>query len=249
MNEYEEVLSVLGSDSALGNALRHILIETKTISLPSRTMGGRHLWNNTASLNGWRIQQHKITGRIRILDPDDMRIASGMNTRMSMTLQRMAKFIRENRELEHTTPEKALEDIFAQRDKLKTLCEAGQISPDEFSRRMKPFAEKAKYLIKVPDYDEFETLSPGAEYVEGFIRRIRVLWESDSILVKIASVILLIPRLLMMIFSAPMTLGPYILSRRKLSPAVKYPAYVLSVVAGVCLWVGIMYLLKQRGNS
>ncbi len=244
---YDDVLGALATKSALRNGLRYILMDTKTACLPEKTMGGRYFWEDIASNKGYRLQRNKILRRMRILDPNDMRIASGMNRRMNTALQRMSDYVRDNKELEHTTTEKALEDVLAQRNKLKKLYDSGQISPEGFSTLMKPLAEKIKYLLKIPDDDELPAFKPEAKFVEGFIRQFRVLWETNSLPVKIAAVMTLIPRGLMIIFVAPKTLGPYILSRRKLSPAVKYPAYVLSMAACMLLWAGLfLYFGKER---
>jgi hypothetical protein len=41
------------------------------------TMGGDYWWHEIDEKNGWRIQQHKITGHYRVLDPEDRRQWSG----------------------------------------------------------------------------------------------------------------------------------------------------------------------------
>ena len=247
MIAYDDVLGALAANSALRNGLRYILMDTRTACLPEKTMGGRYFWEDIASNKGYRLQRNKILRRMRILDPNDMRIASGMNGRMNTALQRMSDYVRDNRELEHTTTEKALEDVLEQRNNLENLYNSGQISPEGFSTLMKPLTDKMIYLLKIPDDDEMTTISPYADFVEGFIRRFRASWKTNSLPVKIEAVMTLISGGLMIIFVAPKTLGPYILSKRKLSPAVKYPAYVLSMAAYVLLWVGIFrYFGKER---
>lgn len=65
----------------------------RDLSLPNinfPTMGGIMAWNDIANVNGWRLQQNKITHHARILDPDDFRRAWGGIEAMEKLLQRLA---------------------------------------------------------------------------------------------------------------------------------------------------------------
>ena len=41
------------------------------------TMGGHTFWNELARCDGWKVQQNKVFGNCRILDPDNLRKAYG----------------------------------------------------------------------------------------------------------------------------------------------------------------------------
>ena len=47
------------------------------VPLISKTLGGRQFWVDTSFLQGWRIQKNVVTGHYRLLDPRDIRHASG----------------------------------------------------------------------------------------------------------------------------------------------------------------------------
>ena len=42
-------------------------------NIPLPTLGGLIFWNDLKNVKGWRIQQNKITGYCRVLDPDNIR--------------------------------------------------------------------------------------------------------------------------------------------------------------------------------
>ncbi len=50
-------------------------VQEKMMNLP--TLGGRIFWGDVVHFRGWRIQQNVVSGRYRLLDPDDARHASG----------------------------------------------------------------------------------------------------------------------------------------------------------------------------
>lgn len=41
------------------------------------TLGGKVFWEDLASEGGWRVQQNKLSGHCRIIDPQDQRLAWG----------------------------------------------------------------------------------------------------------------------------------------------------------------------------
>ncbi|MEP3478875.1 MAG: alpha/beta hydrolase [Fuerstiella sp.] len=45
-----------------------------------KTLGGRQLWGDLIFLQGYRLQHHVLTGRYRLLDPNDVRIESGLES-------------------------------------------------------------------------------------------------------------------------------------------------------------------------
>lgn len=47
------------------------------LNVPLSTAGGKTAWNTLAQWWGWRVQEHKLTGHIRILDPGNVRQAWG----------------------------------------------------------------------------------------------------------------------------------------------------------------------------
>lgn len=50
---------------------------TYVLNVPLSTAGGKTAWNTLAEWWGWRVQEHKLTGHIRILDPGNVRRAWG----------------------------------------------------------------------------------------------------------------------------------------------------------------------------
>lgn len=46
-------------------------------AVPWPTMGGKQMWGDVFLYGGWRIQQNTVTGLYRLLDPRDVRHASG----------------------------------------------------------------------------------------------------------------------------------------------------------------------------
>lgn len=46
-------------------------------NIEMKTMGGLVWWEELANANGWRLQQNKLFGNFRILDPNNVRKAWG----------------------------------------------------------------------------------------------------------------------------------------------------------------------------
>ena len=44
-------------------------------NLPIKTAGGKVFWDTFDRRNGWKLQQNRLTGHFRILDPEDVRQA------------------------------------------------------------------------------------------------------------------------------------------------------------------------------
>ena len=53
------------------------------------TQGGKVWWSDVASVQGWRMQRHKMFGNCRILDPNNVRKAWGSEEAMMQAFQRM----------------------------------------------------------------------------------------------------------------------------------------------------------------
>jgi len=50
---------------------------TYTPNIPFPTMGGQSMWDTLFERYGWKVQRHKLTGHVRILDDHDIRRAWG----------------------------------------------------------------------------------------------------------------------------------------------------------------------------
>lgn len=62
-----------------------ILLEKFDLSMPNvktQTMGGKLLWKNLVSKGGWKVQQNKVLGNCRIIDPSNKRLAWGGKSKM-----------------------------------------------------------------------------------------------------------------------------------------------------------------------
>jgi hypothetical protein len=60
-------------------------------NVPTSTMGGSVFWTDIASISGWRLQQNRVFGNCRILDPNEIRRAWGGETAMLQAFQSLAK--------------------------------------------------------------------------------------------------------------------------------------------------------------
>lgn len=57
-----------------------ILLDNLDLSMPNiktKTLGGKLLWKNIVSKGGWRLQQNKLFGNCRVIDPENKRLAWG----------------------------------------------------------------------------------------------------------------------------------------------------------------------------
>ncbi len=219
-------------------------MDTGTARVPAKTMGGRFLWKNTASFNGWRIQQNKITGQIRILDSEDMLIAVGTKLKMTEAIQRMTDYVNENRNLEHAKADNVLEKVSKQRKKLRLSLDTGKITQKEFERRSKPLEEKIRYLIGVSMYEEwFDNYRPRSADMDYFISRLHDFRKAVSRSEKISAVQGLVASGLSIIISAPSSVKG-IMDRRDLSPAVQILSSFLILLASAFSYGGIFLLLN-----
>ena len=56
------------------------LLDCSDLPMPNvatYTMGGQVFWNTLSNVNGWRLQQNKVFGNYRIIDPNNFRKAWG----------------------------------------------------------------------------------------------------------------------------------------------------------------------------
>ncbi|MGE6592535.1 hypothetical protein ACQKFU_23790 [Bacillus mycoides] len=49
------------------------------LNMPLKTLGGKVWWINRHQKSGWKLQQHILTNHYRILDPEDIRQAWGID--------------------------------------------------------------------------------------------------------------------------------------------------------------------------
>ena len=54
-------------------------------------MGGEKFWNTLADYNGWRLQQNMFTKHMRILMPDNIRVAWGTAEEMCKALDKLVE--------------------------------------------------------------------------------------------------------------------------------------------------------------
>jgi len=74
------VLTRLAKDPALVGRLLEKLGSMPNI--PTSTMGGAIFWTDIAEIEGWRLQQNRVFGNCRILDPSNVRRAWGSESAM-----------------------------------------------------------------------------------------------------------------------------------------------------------------------
>lgn len=60
-------------------------------NLPTPTMGGEKFWNTLADYNGWRLQQNMFIKHMRILMPDNIRVAWGTAEEMCKALDKLVE--------------------------------------------------------------------------------------------------------------------------------------------------------------
>lgn len=63
---------------------------TSRLNLAMPTMGGKQLWGDVRWREGWRVQQHVLTGHYRLLDPQDRRLAWGELEACTARMQELA---------------------------------------------------------------------------------------------------------------------------------------------------------------
>jgi hypothetical protein len=109
------------------------------------TAGGKVWWNNIATLNGWKLQQNKITKHFRILNPDNIRKAWGV----SQSIIEAIDFIYERIKIEEVannlsfdkTDNSSKDDIDKIREWAK-LRDEGLISNNEFENKKREILNK-----------------------------------------------------------------------------------------------------------
>lgn len=65
------------------------ILDSPMPNIETSTMGGTIFWENLADVNGWRLQQNKIFGNCRIIDPNDVRKAWGGKQAMMRALEKL----------------------------------------------------------------------------------------------------------------------------------------------------------------
>jgi len=70
-----------------GNA--DMLKDISMPNIPAPTLGGKVFWNTIAYEEGWKLQQNQITHHVRLLDPNNIRVAWGGENEMKRLLNQI----------------------------------------------------------------------------------------------------------------------------------------------------------------
>ena len=65
------------------------ILDSSMPNIEIATMGGAVFWENLADVNGWKLQQNKIFGNCRIIDPNNVRKAWGGKQAMMQALEKL----------------------------------------------------------------------------------------------------------------------------------------------------------------
>lgn len=140
MRDYERVLQELCENSETGIAVRKLLKEKFTMpNIPMYTMGGKVFWQDISEYKGWRIQINAVMKHMRILDPNDLRIAWGTIPGMTKVLEYTLDYINKNKK-NNTRPGDST--LAAEKLKqIKELFDLGILDENEY-------LEKRNKLVK-----------------------------------------------------------------------------------------------------
>ncbi|MCY6483950.1 SHOCT domain-containing protein [Clostridium aestuarii] len=100
------------------------------------TAGGKVFWNNLIECNGWRLQQNKLTGHCRILDPNDYRKAWGSESVMRNAINRILQ-MQQSKETSYNNSSinENKEELLKTLEKLGELRDKGILSQEEFNEK------------------------------------------------------------------------------------------------------------------
>ncbi len=101
-----------------------------------QTPGGKIWWNNLAEYNGWRLQQSKLTGHCRILNPNDYRKAWGSKTSMRKAINKiliMQEYQKTN--CNNKDDGESKENLLKILERLGQLKDKGIITEEEFNEK------------------------------------------------------------------------------------------------------------------
>ncbi|MDO4630307.1 MAG: hypothetical protein Q4C70_14105 [Planctomycetia bacterium] len=94
-NSFEKVVWQL-SDRKISESSRNIPNLTHFVEVPQdeinanlEVVDGEVWWNTIQELDGWKLQQHKLTSHCRILDPNKIRRAWGSESNMNNSFQKV----------------------------------------------------------------------------------------------------------------------------------------------------------------
>jgi hypothetical protein len=65
------------------------ILDSSMPNIETSTMGGAVFWESLADVNGWRLQQNKMFGNCRIIDPNNVRKAWGGKQAMMQALKKL----------------------------------------------------------------------------------------------------------------------------------------------------------------
>lgn len=121
--------SIVESPKLIENLISFLGGDMLNIEFP--TVGGKFFWKDVFEHNGWRLQQNKITGHCRILNPTDSRVAWGSYKSMKDSMEKVIH-----------KEEFKKEEYLKVLEKLQDLKERGIITEDEFNRKKKEILSK-----------------------------------------------------------------------------------------------------------
>ncbi len=134
IQEYENVLKVLGENSSQSAGLLKILdSELSLPNIPFPTLGGEVFWTNIAEYNGWKFQQNMVTKHARILDENNVRIAWGTYNGMERAMDRLVKSLHKYDAPKTSSKERI--DSLEELKKLKELLDIGAITNSEYEQK------------------------------------------------------------------------------------------------------------------
>ena len=95
------------------------------------TFGGNYFWDNLAEVDGWKLQQNKVTNHLRILNPSHIRQAWGSKNSLEDAMDLVISQIHSNNFIEKQLNSK----IESRLEQLKLLLEKGIITQEDFENR------------------------------------------------------------------------------------------------------------------
>lgn len=122
-------LAVIAANPKLIGELCNLVGDMPNIDFPSA--GGKVFWNTLEENSGWKLQQNKMTGHCRLLDPNDLRKAWGSEEAMSNALKRFnEKFGQVNQQVANPLSEDTIEKLSV----IAQMFKDGILTEEEFTK-------------------------------------------------------------------------------------------------------------------
>ncbi|SDI64788.1 hypothetical protein SAMN04487975_12419 [Planococcus glaciei] len=122
-------LAVIAANPKLIGQLCNLVGDMPNIDFPSA--GGKVFWNTLEENSGWKLQQNKMTGHCRLLDPNDLRKAWGSEEVMSNALKRFnEKFGQVNQQVAIPLSEDTIEKL----SEIAQMYKDGILTEEEFTK-------------------------------------------------------------------------------------------------------------------